>query len=117
MFPKLLLSIMILFSCFTAFPVHAQLKSLDTIGKAGGYAVKDKISPEGYLNEVWSIIRNFLGVIALILIIYAGFKWMLSYGNVEDITKAKRIMIYAIIGLVVLFSVELLVSFVLTSLA
>ena len=43
----------------------------------------------------------FLGVITLALIIYGGFIWMLAGGNEESVTKAKKILKGAIIGLIV----------------
>ncbi len=43
----------------------------------------------------------FIGVFFLLLMIYAGFVWMLSRGNEQDIEKAKTTMQNASIGLVI----------------
>ena len=47
---------------------------------------------------------TFLGVIAVVIILYAGFLWMTSGGNEEKISKAKKILINAVIGLVIILS-------------
>ena len=44
---------------------------------------------------------GFLGFLAVLMFVYAGVLWVLSAGNDEQITKAKKIMIYASVGLLV----------------
>src|SRR3989338_556721 len=48
------------------------------------------------------ILIGFLGIIAVGLIIYAAFVWMTAGGEPQRIEKAKRILIGAIIGLVLI---------------
>jgi len=52
--------------------------------------------------------------LALVMFIYGGIIWMTSSGNAEQVTKGKNIIIWATIGLVVIFSAYALVNFVLT---
>jgi hypothetical protein len=47
---------------------------------------------------------TFLGVISLILIIYAGFKWMLARGEEEEIKEAQEIIKGAVIGLIIVLA-------------
>ena len=61
-------------------------------------------------------ILSFLGVIFIILTIYAGFLWMTSAGNEEKISQAKKIMISAVIGLAIVFSAYALTYFVIDKL-
>ncbi|MDP2830439.1 MAG: hypothetical protein Q8O21_00010, partial [bacterium] len=66
-----------------------------------------------------SIIRvalGFLGVIALGLIIYAGFLWMTSAGNEQKIDQAKSILKNALIGLIIILASFGLVSFIINKL-
>ena len=44
---------------------------------------------------------GFLGTIAVIVFIYAGVLWVISGGDEQSITKAKKMMTYAAIGLIV----------------
>lgn len=54
--------------------------------------------------RIIQIVLSLLGIIALGLIIWAGFLWMTAAGVEEKISKAKKILIGAIIGLVIVFS-------------
>ena len=56
------------------------------------------------LGKVLSVAITFLGVVFLGLMIYAGYTWMIARGNEQEVTKAKNIIIYAVIGLVVVLS-------------
>ncbi len=49
-------------------------------------------------------ILYFLGGIAVLLFMYAGWLWFTSQGNSEKITKAKKIMMSVVIGLAIIFS-------------
>lgn len=53
---------------------------------------------------------GFLGIIAVIMIIYGGFTYVTAAGNQEKIQSAKKIIMYAIIGIIVV-----LISFALVS--
>ena len=46
----------------------------------------------------------FLGTITLVMIIAAGFMWLLAGGVEEKITKAKELLQGAVIGLVIVLS-------------
>ena len=59
---------------------------------------------------------GLLGILATVLIVYAGFKWMTAAGNEEQAGEAKKIMYQAVIGLVIIMSAYSIVRFVLPSL-
>lgn len=59
---------------------------------------------------------SLLGVIFVVLVIYAGFLWMTSAGNEENISKAKKIIIAATIGLAIVLSAYAITVFVLDKL-
>ena len=50
------------------------------------------------IMKIVRIILGFVGVIAISIIIYAGYIWMTSAGNSERIEKAKKILIGAPVG-------------------
>src|SRR3989344_2330512 len=50
------------------------------------------------------VLLGITGVLALIAFVYGGVVWMTSGGDTSKITKGKNIMIWAIFGLVVIFS-------------
>lgn len=59
---------------------------------------------------------GLLGIVAVALIIYAGYRWMTAGGNEEQIAEAKKIMVNAAIGLAIIFSAYAIVSFVISRL-
>lgn len=72
--------------------------------------------PRIIIARVINIVLLFLGVIAVGLIIYAGFVWMTSAGNDEKVEEAKKILKNAIIGLVIILSSWGIATFILNRL-
>lgn len=62
-------------------------------------------------------VLGLLGIIAVGLMIYAGYTIMTSEGSEEKITQGKKIMINAVIGLVIILSAFAIVQFVLNALS
>lgn len=56
-----------------------------------------------------------LGIILVVLVIYAGFLWMTAQGNDEKIKKAKQIISSAVIGLVLIFAAYAITGFVINA--
>jgi len=54
-----------------------------------------------------------IGAVSVFMIVLAGFNFIISGGNAEKITKARRTIYYALIGLVVSIFASAIVSFVL----
>jgi hypothetical protein len=44
---------------------------------------------------------SFVGIVFLLLIIWAGLQWMTAQGNSSQVDKAKDLMINAVIGLII----------------
>ena len=62
-----------------------------------------------FLNIVnWFLL--FLGLVATGFLIYGGFLYVTSAGNDENINKAKKIIIYAAIGILVIVLAAVLVN-------
>lgn len=55
---------------------------------------------------------SLIGVIFLVLIIYAGFMWMTARGEEKQVTTAKTIMTNAVIGLVLTLSAFAITTFI-----
>lgn len=62
--------------------------------------------------NILTAVIGFLGVIATILIVYAGYLWMTAGGDDSQIDKAKSIIKQVIIGFIVLSLSYAIVSFV-----
>ncbi len=100
-------------------------KLLDTQGQnlqnVGGRVYEGGIGddPSQGVAQIVALIINsvlgLLGVIFLVLIIYAGFLWMTATGNDEQVTKAKNILIRAIIGVIIIVAAYAISFFVLSA--
>ncbi|PIT95326.1 hypothetical protein COT98_00415, partial [Candidatus Falkowbacteria bacterium CG10_big_fil_rev_8_21_14_0_10_39_9] len=73
-------------------------------------------SPIKIAARIINIFMMFLGTIAVSLVVFAGFKWMTSKGNEEQIEAAKKILKNAVIGLVIILSSWGIVTFILSRL-
>jgi hypothetical protein len=66
--------------------------------------------------NVINIFLGLLGLIVVILFLYAGFIWMTAAGSAEKVEKAKRIIKNAVIGLVIVLSAFGIVNWVVRAL-
>ena len=69
--------------------------------------------PTVLIGKLINAIMGIVGSIALVMFIFGGLVWMLAAGNTERITRGKNILIWATVGLVVIFSSYAIVKFVL----
>lgn len=78
-----------------------------------GGTIRDalKLPSRDAQSTVISVIQyvlTVLGIIAVILIIYGGFRYLTSAGNQESIENARAILKTATIGLIIIISSEVL---------
>jgi hypothetical protein len=69
------------------------------------------------LNEIVELVINLfsviVGVIAVIMIIVGGLKYITSGGDSAGVTSAKNTILYAVVGLIVVALAQFIVRFVL----
>lgn len=85
----------------------------DTAQKAG--LISQNTAPLSVSQIIGLIINAFLGlvgVIYLVLIIYSGVVWMTAGGNEETITKAKKKLVNATIGLILIFAAFIITNYI-----
>lgn len=88
----------------------AQFGLIETAEKAGLRVTG--VEPEVIVGNIIRGLLGFLGLVAFILVIYAGFLWMTAAGKEEQVTKAKDILRGAVIGLIIIFSSFAITTFV-----
>jgi len=71
-------------------------------------------SLDTFITELVNIFSIVVGVVAVIMIIIGGFRYITSGGDSNNISSAKNTIIYAIIGLVVVALAQFIVQFVLS---
>ncbi|MDL1953413.1 hypothetical protein FBR07_04530 [Candidatus Uhrbacteria bacterium UHB] len=68
------------------------------------------------VGRIINVILGFLGIILLVLVLYAGFLWMTAGGNEDQVKKAKQYITNSVIGLIVIVAAFAISNFVLNSL-
>lgn len=130
MLKNLLNRIMIVLALSGAFAMplvpavaHAQSKVdiCKGVGLAGGTNDCSEPATGPTVNStvklVVSILSFIVGVLAVIMIIIGGLKYVTSSGDANNITSAKNTILYAVIGLVVAVLAQVIVRFVLNQAA
>ena len=69
--------------------------------------VKDDVATLECIPVVVQNVINALvvvaGIVAVFMIIWAGYKYVMSEGDAEKISSARKTLIYAIVGLIFIF--------------
>lgn len=95
-------------SSATVSEIQGQLQAAAEEGAGYGAAQDPRVTAAVMIRTFLSVI----GIIFIVLTIYAGAIWMLSAGNEEKVTKAKNIIKASVIGLAIVLS-----AYAITSLA
>jgi len=72
--------------------------------------------PRETVAKLINVAMLFLGLIAVVLILLAGFKWMTAGGNEDKVGEAKKLMGAGVIGLVIILSAWGIATFILKEL-
>ena len=103
----------------TAIPAHAQpLEADDYLDQ--GFADSTGLGQGELKSTIGSLINvglSLLGVVAVVIILMGGFKWMTAGGNDEKVAEAKRLIIAGIIGIAIIMSAWAIARFVIESVA
>ncbi len=92
------------------------LNRLDKVANTGGYNVGENVDITTIVGLIVQAVLGLLGVIFVILMVYAGYTWMIASGNETKVGKAKDMLQTAIIGLVIVLSSWAIWSFILSGL-
>ncbi|MFA6428553.1 MAG: hypothetical protein WCW02_03360 [Candidatus Buchananbacteria bacterium] len=94
-----------------AVDFNTQLNSLAT---SAGYDTSSAVSLTSTIGKIINYLLGFLGIIALLIVIWAGFNWMTAGGNDDKISSAKSWMVNGFIGLVIIIFAYAISTFVIT---
>lgn len=70
-------------------------------------------SVETVVRTVINLLSLVVGIVAVIMIIIGGLKYITSSGDSNNVSSAKNTILYAIIGLVIVALAQVIVRFVL----
>ena len=77
---------------------------------------EDLFGDTGAFKQITNTVLYIVGIIAVIMLIIGGIRYVVSGGDSKKVTDAKNTVLYAIIGLVICFFSYAIVNFVITSL-
>jgi hypothetical protein len=124
---KLLASLLITFSfLIIAQPVLAQNSNATTSSacddlrqkfeNSGGSGVLNTLpaycSTAGLFTKIINLLYWAIGIVSVIVIIYAGYLYMTAQGNATQAAKARKVMIWAIAGLAIALLAAVIVNIV-----
>lgn len=68
--------------------------------------------PRALAADVIKILLGFLGLIAVVIVLVGGFKWMTSQGSEDKIEEARGMIISGFVGLLIILAAFGLATFV-----
>ncbi|MBX4199833.1 pilin [Candidatus Saccharibacteria bacterium] len=89
--------------------------NLDNPDVAGGTCTTDKTSFTDIIRKVINILSVLVGAIAVIMIIIGGFRYVTSGGNDSSVAAARKTIMYALIGLLIVAFAQVVVHFILNN--
>lgn len=109
-FNKIAVSLVAILFPFTAFAAPALTSRLEGAGSSAGFSQGTTIFT--VISTIINVALGLLGMIFLVLTIYAGFMWMTAGGDEGKVETAKHTLTRAVIGLVIVLSSYAIANFV-----
>ena len=100
-----IIGIMLVF-CTAAVPAHAQNSFTDGLNDVKTLAGENKLAEASGAKDILQNIVKWLltlvGTIATISLLYGGFLYITSQGEEDQASKAKHIILYSVIGIIII---------------
>jgi len=84
----------------------------NNIATQSGYAPATATTLSETVGSIIKVVLSLIGVIFLILTLYAGVLWMTAAGEEEKVTKATKILQFAVTGLIIILTAYSITWFV-----
>jgi len=115
----IVLLIILLFSLssflFFQEAAFAQLTELKNVAENAGLGTET--APSKIIAQVIKTLLSLFSLIAIVIIIVAGFQWMTSGGSEDKIKAAKKLMSSALVGLIIIIFAYAISYFVIQKLS
>jgi hypothetical protein len=82
------------------------VSNLDPFGvdNMEGIVLSGDVSPDTAVKNIINLALSFLGLIALVIILIGGFKWMTAGGNEDKVGEAKKLIGAGVVGLIIVIA-------------
>lgn len=107
------LSLYASYAVFSLLPAKASAQIFGPTPPIGG--VDPSTDGEGIRQGILDIlikVLSFMALIAVVVVVIAGIRLVVSQGEEQEKDKAKKTILYAIIGLVVILLAQAIVAFI-----
>lgn len=95
----------------TPVPTNTNLQAVQCDG-----CPTDLFGNDGVFKKITNTILYIVGILAVIMLIIGGIRYIVSGGDSKKVTDAKNTILYAIIGLIICFLAYAIVNFVIAAL-
>jgi len=110
-------------AAFLTLPVLTMAQSNIVVNEAFGFnpvnnglnGTLGETDPRKMVGSIINVALGFMGVIAVIIILIGGFKWMTAGGNEDKVAEAKKMLGYGVIGMVIVLAAWGVATFVVNS--
>lgn len=100
----------------TAATTQTDAKNRVCEGLGGCNPAPGEKSANDVVQLVVNILSTIVAVVAILVIIFAGFRYVIATGDSAKISSAKDTILYAIVGLIVAAMAQVIVRFILNKL-
>ena len=109
--------LIIVFSCFIiGTTVFAQGPNIGiNYANSLGLPFQENVDPRVAAVNIVKYLMTFLGIIAVVVILFGGFKWMTAGGNEDRVADAKKLIVAGIIGLIIVLAAFAIVQFIVST--
>lgn len=120
MIKKILISLAIIFTSFVsmtslnlkaATAVDQACKGLTELNSSNNCSSGSSSSVDNLVKNVTNLISYIVGAVAVIVIIFAGFRFITAGGDQNTVSSARNMLLYAIVGLVIAATAQLIVHY------
>jgi hypothetical protein len=87
---------------YFVFAVDSPLDMLKNVGeKEAGFAPYEDRTFDIVIGTIVRVFLSLLGIIFILLMLYAGYNWMTAGGEEEKVNRAKKTIVQSLIGLII----------------
>lgn len=80
-----------------------------------GYDPSITVASNTTIADIMNVVYFIAGIVAVLVIVVAGFIFITSRGDQNNIARAKNAILYAVIGLVVIMMAFVITQFIIAS--
>jgi hypothetical protein len=103
----------------SALPAFAQANLGETVNRGLNYGTIVGWGTQDLKTVVFlviNVIMGFLGIIAVVIVLWGGFQWMTAGGNEEQVASGKKTIIAGVVGLAIVIGAWAIAAFVVQNL-